>query len=460
MLLKKFDDIHFRHFFEGKRPWHFEGFKKVRHASLTWRENDIRLNLNLPRAELEKYRSIERVGTGQSSSRILLLSSTTWEDALSRAASKYSNKESARVEVKPSMVIIQPFDSRKIEPKITSIIGHLPGIGSWFGDNFLEFDKNNLEFKNKKSLYHQISFKDFDVYLTSGLEINDFDSKKFTAYQESYVKIEFKSEVGIYAARGIFDYVESFFNFNFSSPHFTYIFEGWSENKGKSIRKEIVFPYRYKDQVREESDYGNSLLFNYSDIEDVNKLFKQWVSHYEKIQEIAESIILLKSTGVTEELRFTILINALESVHRRYFNRLLEPEVNFNAKVARILSKISDSQEKALVTNRLMYANELTLRKRLSEVAALVVTFGMNTLNNDLVDKIITTRNYLIHGDERLKKSILEYEAMYEVNRYLGKALKLMLLHVFGVKESEIKNIFSTSTQFKDYYRDGPRASP
>lgn len=204
----------------------------------------------------------------------------------------------------------------------------------------------------------------------------------------------------------------------------------------------------------------NNMLFAFDDVSDVNAVFVKWITQYNRIREIVDAIILLRSTRVSEELRFTTIINALEAVHRRYYDHKTESDEDYNKRVSIILNAIPNKDDKQLVSNRLQYGNEISLRKRLNDVYAVGEKHGIPRPDKSVTNKIMGTRNYLTHGDEARKKDALTLSELYSANALLGRYLKLLLLQILGIKEEELTQIVSSSDQFKAYYRDEPVIPP
>jgi len=315
----------------------------------------------------------------------------------------------------------------------------------------------------KRQIYHKVPLGTFaEVTLNAKLQIDKdgIIENKFIAYPESHVRIDFKKETEISSAINIFSHVENFFNFVFSLPHSTHMFTSSNQKSGKNdLTLYILSPSRSKEYRRDEKSDKQNMLFSWEQLSNINDVFVQWLLQYERIHEVADTIVLLKSTRVSEEMRFTSIINALEAVHRRYFDHKKESDKHYESRMTTILSQIADDENKTLVKQRLEYGNEISLRKRLKEVYAAGETFGIEKPTKNLTDKIIETRNYYTHGDESKKSKILNSNDLFLANSLLGRYLKLLLLQILGVKDDELKIIVDKSSQFQPYYRDEPSSN-
>lgn len=451
-------DVPYMHAYEGKKIWTLLGDNKRLIGSLVLAEDSASLDFEVSRAEADKYKNrIQKVTAVDKYSRIVLLNSSVWESPLTG----FLKTGPARMRLSPNIVVIQG-SSNPYEEKVQKLTGYLPGIGEWFKEDFLDFDHNEYRFKQTKTIYHEIPFGGFaKVILNAKLTIDNdslFIDKKFIAYQESFVQIEFDKPTSIAGALNIFNYVENFFNFIFSTPHATHIFtSGAMRRRRVSNGLTYIFcPYRRKEYRREDLRNENSMLFAFGDVSNINDVFVHWVLQYDRIHEIAEALVLLKSTKVSEELRFTTIINALESVHRRYYDHKLQTDEAYRNRMETIVGQIVDNNDKLLVRNRLQHGNEISLRNRLKEVYSIGLTHGIQVPEKKLTDKIIATRNYFTHGNESGKQGTLSMTELFGANSLLGGYLKLTLLQILGVADAELREIVKESVQLRTYYRDEP----
>ncbi len=452
-------DITQKYLYEEKKIWTILDSGKRISGTLGIRDNGLGLDFRLKRDQVDLIinKRIQRVtAKGNEHSRALLLSSSVWESPLTG----FFKHGDANMRLNPSLLLVQE-SSKPINEKIPYIQGYLPGIAEWFDRDFLEFDDDEYKFKENKTIYHEMELgTSAKITLNAKLTI-DFDSKilesKFVAYPESFVRIDFTEPTQVNGALNIFSHIENFFNFIFSTPHSTHIFTSSNlKNGNRNLPLYILSPYRRKEYEREEKRKHSNMLFSWEDVSNRDKVFVRWVLEYKRIEEIVDTLVLLKSTAVSEEMRFTTIINALEAVHRRYFNSKRQSDEDYQTRLDGILSLISDENDKKLVGSRLEYGNEISLRSRLKEVCSIGEKYGITKPSKTTINKILETRNYYTHGDESKKGNILDYMGLYTANSLLGKYLKVLLLQIIGVKEDELKAIVGKSPQFQYNYRDEP----
>jgi hypothetical protein len=458
---RTFKDIPKYYAFEGKKFWTILDTGKRVSGELTLRDDNATLQFEVHRGkagEFDGKRFKKTVGIGDKSTRITLLNSYISESLYSG----FLKQGPASFNLKPSLLVFHD-GTQKTPDKITNFTGYLPGIGEWFDEDFLEFNYDEYKFKNTKTIYHTIPiWRDIKIVLNSKLTI-DYESAivegKFLAYPESYIEIEYGNDsTTIDSAINVFNHIENFFNFIFLSPHTTHVFTSDLKlgKSNKTSKAYIIAPNKSKEYRREDKHHGNSMLFKFADISNVNDVFINWVVQYDKIHEIVDTLLLLKSTSISEEMRFTSIINALESVHRRYHDHKNEDDKQYQARIKKIVQQLDKEEDRQLVNSRLQHGNEISLRSRLKEAYAMGELHGIQKPSSQTTNKIIDTRNYYTHGDQAGKKDILTYNELFSVNGLLGRYLKLLLLQVLGIEQTELTEIVSNSAQFKEYYRDEP----
>lgn len=458
-LPRTIQDVPYRNGYEGKKIWTILGKNKRLSGSFKISDENASLEFEIPREEVEEFKIkiiAKTTAIGNSYSRILLINSSVWESPFSRVM----KSEKGRMRLNPSLIVIQG-SAKRVKEDITTLTGYLPGIGEWFKEDLLAFDNDEYKFQQPKTIYHEIPLgKSAKIILNAKLTIDHESTiidKKFTAYPESFVRIEFAKPTPIGGTINIFSHVENFFNFIFSTPHATHIFTSNMSRKGKRIIPlYILSPQRHKDYRREEKRHEVSMLFAWEDVSNINDVFVQWLLQYDRIHEIVDTLVLLKSTRVSEEMRFTTIINALEAVHRRYYDHKLQVDEDYKKRVEAIVQKITEDEDKKLVSRRLEFGNEISLHNRLKEVYAIGEKHGIPKPEKQTTDKIIATRNYFAHGDEARKKDTLHPNDLFYVNSLLGRYLKLILLQILGVNETELAEIVKKSSQFQTFYRDEP----
>ena len=457
---KDLSDIAYLHQLEAQKRWYFKSLSKMKGGNLKIDEDgcSLRFSADQDKEPISENLIIPEITAPTSSGRVLFLNSRIWNDIYS----SMFNRKPKDFRASPQYVLVQSNSKEYIDPNVTTIAGYLPGVGKWFDRDFLKFDRAEYKFTENKTIYHEFKVgKNISVELNSKLEFDEFDDRDaFKAFTFSYAEIKFAKPVSVYHSLKIYSHVENFFNFIFSQPYAAHVFEldGKTNAKKQAVRRYLYHVYANKYKARSDNKYDSNILFKFNDIGDLdsdNNIFIQWVINYEQIREVTEALTLLKTTSLSEELRFTTLINALESLHRRYFDKAPQSEAAFQTRIKDIVDLLKE-EDKEFVEQRLIGGNDASLRERLKEIFELSVNLGLEKLPKKLRGKIVQTRNYYTHGNPKLKPEILDYNQLYSVNSYLGRCLKIFILRILSVSDDDLKGIVKESPQLRAYYRDEP----
>ncbi|MDR3125808.1 MAG: hypothetical protein LBU20_01940 [Candidatus Nomurabacteria bacterium] len=445
-----------------KKVWTILGDTNKRvNGTLGFNGDEIILKFTLQNQEAKEIMGFqEKITSLGKNTRVTLLNS-----ACVNSLENLLVTEEISVSCSPNMAILHNKE-KPMPETIHDLSCRIPGIGAWFDQDLLDFDYGTRGFTSKnQQIYHEIPIGDGRKIILQNTFVPDLDAKiingEFKAHTESSVTIQYtrpKKGAPLDRLITILSYVEDFFNFIFPLPYSAHIFS--SETSGKKfdhlyvIRSTNGKRYRLDDRLS-----THDMLFKLSDVSNINQVFYNWVGHYEKIHEIVETIILLRTTYLSDEVRFTLIINALESVHRRYFNHTNQTDKDYKDRLDRITSRL-ETKDARFVKEKLKYGNEISLRQRLKEIIDICEKHGIKRPDEQLVDQVVNTRNYLTHGDKELRPKTLGDFKIQQASNILAIYTKLVLLKILGIKDDELKNIVDNSAQLRPYYEDRPGLHP
>lgn len=188
------------------------------------------------------------------------------------------------------------------------------------------------------------------------------------------------------------------------------------------------------------------MLFEFKDIQDRFEIFlRNWINKAEQLRFIIDSYF--HDSSGSWEYRFLSLVQALEAYHRCCFERgeyLSDSEFQkvYNELINVISSYPSEEFRRSLI-ERLKYANEFSLRKRIKEIfdkyADVLKEFIKD--KNRFIEGVIKIRNYYTHRDKKLEKEVKGYN-LYSFIFQLKMIIEVCLLAEIGFSLDEIKNLF------------------
>lgn len=176
-------------------------------------------------------------------------------------------------------------------------------------------------------------------------------------------------------------------------------------------------------------------LVNYQNKDYLNIIINNWFDKQALLQPVCELFFSnYYNPSMYPHVCFLSLLQALEAFHRRIYGGKYLSDNEYkpicDTIVNAIPSSIEDSFRESL-RNKIIYGNEFSLRKRLLEFTKTKkVSWFELTIGKDkkLVSKIVATRNYLTHYDDKSKKGIFEYGDILHMNEKLNALLSILLL--------------------------------
>jgi hypothetical protein len=186
------------------------------------------------------------------------------------------------------------------------------------------------------------------------------------------------------------------------------------------------------------NNFNFDFVFSYDDlVDDYQEIFSSWFEN-DKMQESINLLIQKNFLKLSPENYFLNTSFSLETLHRTHFKNNVYEIEEFEEIKKGIIEKLSPA-EKKLFIDKLQYANEPSLRKRLKyfkDDFSLVLKGDYNV--NNLIGKIVETRNYLVHRGD--KKDVLEINQMPAIAKVLENIVKLNIFRLIGVNENKIHN--------------------
>ena len=139
---------------------------------------------------------------------------------------------------------------------------------------------------------------------------------------------------------------------------------------------------------------------------------------------------------------FLFLVHGIESLHRRSSSETRMPVEEFNAAVETVLQGSPDAL-RCLVQEKLKYANEISLRKRIRQmIGQFNDLFGSKSTRNRFINRVVSTRNYLTHYDAAIKdEAVTDPEELLRLHFRLEALIQLHLLRLLGIDYAHIRKI-------------------
>jgi hypothetical protein len=195
------------------------------------------------------------------------------------------------------------------------------------------------------------------------------------------------------------------------------------------------------------------MIFTFRELEaNFQILLNNWVEKYNKL---LPAINILSGVRDNPNMYldglFINLTQAIESFHRRLYNGKYQSDEDYLDGLYKLLSAaipsdIDPSFKMSLLNGKLKYANEYSLRKRLSMILCRMKTtynigfFSSKETINQFIDSVCDTRNYLTHYTLELEQKSAKGNKLYLLCQRLIIILEVLFFEEIGINSQTIRN--------------------
>jgi hypothetical protein len=177
----------------------------------------------------------------------------------------------------------------------------------------------------------------------------------------------------------------------------------------------------------------------------LSELVQRWFQEIDSVLVPSQlAVSTLNSSGLWLHVEFLSLIQILEGFHRGRFAGEYMDSIEYDAVKAALTNALPNglsSDHKDSLRSRIRYGNQLSLTRRLAELA--------NLLGEDVCVRLfggklkvprtwIDTRNYFTHWDEELVSNTLDGQALYNATVRMEHFVRALFLTLLGVESAEI----------------------
>lgn len=213
-----------------------------------------------------------------------------------------------------------------------------------------------------------------------------------------------------------------------------------------------------QDKMCTIDDARNFFLLRSALGADFGEVLAKWFGLYDSIampSQLAQSV--LASDDLWMHVEFLSLMQALEGFHRATCQGFYVPAQEYEPIKQAILAAFPAELEKshrASLKSRIGFGNEISLEKRLKQLAARLPEelrrplFG---LDGKVPRSWIDTRNYYTHWDETSKANVLDGADMHHAGVRLRLLLRVLYLDLVGIPVEAISGALRGSNREAQY---------
>lgn len=209
---------------------------------------------------------------------------------------------------------------------------------------------------------------------------------------------------------------------------------------GKPIPISIDVYYQSWPYAKDEPKVNlYNMLFRFKEIQnDVERLINNWVKGYEYSAPAFRLYFLAKMGGQTYlEEKFLALIQGLESYHRRTSDEKEMDEVEFDELVKTLVENCPE-EKRGWLEGKLMFANEIVLRKRIKRlIEPFKYLFDNKKKQKKLINRIVGMRNDLTHPSSNSE----DIEVLWILCQKTEALFQLHFLQLIGFSQEDIRSI-------------------
>ncbi|MGG0644739.1 HEPN domain-containing protein [Sporosarcina gallistercoris] len=314
-------------------------------------------------------------------------------------------------------------------------------------DSLISSVEINMNYKMPDVI--KIDNSNFNIEFTFKVDSSGDQYSKFEINQTELVRFLFKENVHYKEAINTVSNFSDFLTLCIGEPI------ACKEFFAKDIHGNDITLLFNSNKVNSNKIKEHEIIIKFSYIEDsFETCIQTWNTKKELLEPIIHYFVDAHEKGFYVPTSFLKVVQAVEAFSRRMRNNKIWSDEEFEATKERLTLQIQDDEDKKLIAGIL--SNEPRLRQRLKEIFSEVNDiFGISSdKRKSFINKIVNTRNYYTHFDERLKDQIFDAIPMYYITKYMKLVLRVLILRELGIDNDLIKQRMSGNQELL-HFKEG-----
>ncbi len=290
-----------------------------------------------------------------------------------------------------------------------------------------------------------------------------FFLKQINIKQKAEIKIEVSEDTSFEELEKIIYHIRNFLTIATMKSVQVLNIKGTTKINEEMIDNEVCRPpveilYRQLGMPEgQETLHSSEMFFTYTDISDRFEYFlKNWLKDSTLLEAVYNPYFaMLYNPRMYIEDRFLNLVKAIESFHKYKYDGKYLPDEEYKPIYEALINTIPKEAQKDLkdkLEEYLRYGNEFSLRKRMKHIIDKyrdVVDIFIKD-RKSFIEKVVNTRNYLIHRNWQLREHTASGEELYHLTQKLRICFETCLLSQLGFNSLEIRNLFIRHLDYRD----------
>jgi hypothetical protein len=347
------------------------------------------------------------------------------------------------------------------EATFSSYIAEFPNLAAWLGGEAAstEWAKDVTGVVNELVVKWPVPAK-MTLYANPQYQINVYTQTRTDPSGQSALRIsqrhllelEFPNSSSIKDMWPILRRIRDLLSLGFGDP--AYAISLAALHKAPDSRfPHTVGLYRWNDDNRGAKNLSAfRMLFTHLELQTkAPDGFKKWLASDAKgINALRPFFAVLYNDELYLETKFTLLVNALESYHRRTGQNQVCANEEHQARLKRIREVIRDDTDRNWLDARLSKSNQPALRARLTELASRIpsVTKKIEQNCTNFIAQVTDTRNYLVHYDSSLEQKAATGEELIRLTHRVEAFCAALLLLELGFPENVLPHMLSRTDRY------------
>ena len=315
---------------------------------------------------------------------------------------------------------------------------------------FLPHKKGEIAKYERLKSIQMADFKDFKIFL--GLN-------PLLIREPKKINIEENAYIGIRAPKGIYfeEYldiiyaIQSFLSFAVSSGTHPSGIAGITNTRSEVSKNGEQVYYSINIicspkiiRFASEEPIPNRMLFTFKDMNSKQHIFlENWLNKEDLLKPVYDLYLTqLYEPFLHKEQIFLNLALAIESYHRRTMNNF-ELSIQKHAKRINEIIKSTPCPHKKWLEQKLNYSNELSFRGRIKDILRRFNKISKCFIGDkkSFIQKVVVTRNYLVHLDKALKGKSAKGKELHNLNQKIKILIELCFLREIGFAPVKIRKL-------------------
>jgi hypothetical protein len=287
--------------------------------------------------------------------------------------------------------------------------------------------------------------------------------KQINIKQKTEIKIEVSEDTSFEELKKIIYHIRNFLTIATMKSVQVLNIKGTTKINEEMIDNEVYRPpveilYRQLGMPEgQEILHPSEMFFTFNDISDRFEYFlKNWFEKSKLLEPVYNLYFAtLHNPHMYLESKFLSLVQAIEPFHQYMYEGKYLSDEEYKPIYNTLVNAIPKETQKELkdrLKEYLRYGNEFSLRKRMKDIINRyrdVVDIFIKD-SKSFIEKVVNTRNYLIHRNRLLGKDAASGKELYHLTQKLRICLEACLLGELGFNLHEIRDLFIKHLNYQD----------